>query len=138
MYRTEAERKGLWERDQIHYAEIAHQYPCCDVPTVLGCLHCKIDPDLCKNKAGIISEDASNEDLRAQLRHSCAQVDNLAKLLTSIHMLLYPQPINTEDGRTMVFRPRDVDPHDVLQKLSDRIRALPDELTAIRTDIKTQ
>ncbi len=57
-----------------------------------------------------------------------ARVDIAVKLLTGIHSLLYPAPITTEDGRTMVFRPKDPDPHEVLQELSDRIRAIPEEL----------
>jgi len=60
-----------------------------------------------------------------------ARVDIAVKLLTGIHSLLYPAPITTEDGRTMVFRPKDPDPHEVLQELSDRIRALPDEIAKL-------
>lgn len=60
-----------------------------------------------------------------------ARVDAAVKLLTGIHSLLYPAPVNTADGRTMVFRPSSPDPHEVLQELSDRIRALPDELAKL-------
>lgn len=60
-----------------------------------------------------------------------ARVETAVKLLTGIHALLYPAPIKTEDGRTMVFRPNDPDPHTILQELSDRIRALPDELAKL-------
>ena len=60
-----------------------------------------------------------------------ARVDSAVKLLVGIHSLLYPAPITTADGRTMVFRPEDPDPHTVLQELSDRIRALPDELAKL-------
>lgn len=60
-----------------------------------------------------------------------ARVETAVKLLTGIHALLYPAPIKTEDGRTMVFRPKDPDPHEVLQELSDRIRALPDEVAKL-------
>ena len=66
--------------------------------------------------------------LRAERDHARACLDNAVKLLTGIHALLYPAPVTTEDGRTMVFRPKDPDPHEVLQALSDRIRALPDAL----------
>lgn len=59
MYRTEAERDNLWNRDQIHYAEIAEQYRCDNVPTIGDCLRCDIDPDLCKNKAEIAKEIAA-------------------------------------------------------------------------------
>jgi len=66
-----------------------------------------------------------------------ARVDSAVKLLTGIHSLLYPAPIKTEDGRTMVFRPKDPDPHTILQELSDRIRALPDELAKMeRPNVK--
>lgn len=68
------------------------------------------------------------EVLRAERDHARACLDNAVKLLTGIHALLYPAPVTTEDGRTMVFRPKDPDPHEVLQALSDRIRALPDAL----------
>jgi len=48
------------------------------------------------------------------------------RLLAGIHGLLYPAPRKLEDGRVFVFRPPN--PHEYLQALSDRIRALPDEL----------
>ena len=54
------------------------------------------------------------------------------RLLVGIHSLLYPAPIKMADGRTMVFRPTDPDPHTILQMLSDRIRALPDELAKLQ------
>ena len=68
--------------------------------------------------------------LRAERDHARASFDHSVKLLTSIHSLLYPAPITTPDGRTMVFRPKDQDPHKILQELSDRIRKVPDELEA--------
>lgn len=64
-------------------------------------------------------------------QHARACLDNAVRLLSGIHALLYPAPITAEDGRTRVFRPKDPDPHEVLQALSDRIRALPDELARI-------
>ena len=68
-----------------------------------------------------------------ELQRTRAQVDNAVWLLTGIHSLLYPAPITTPDGRTLVFRPSNPAPHEVLQELSDRIRALPDELAATAT-----
>lgn len=68
---------------------------------------------------------------RQQRDHARACYDSAVKLLTGIHALLYPAPITVPDGRTMVFRPNDPDPHAVLQELSDRIRALPDALAAL-------
>ena len=64
-------------------------------------------------------------------QHARACLDNAVRLLSGIHSLLYPAPVTTGDGRTMVFRPKDPDPHEVLQALSDLIRALPDELAKL-------
>lgn len=69
---------------------------------------------------------------RHETARARAQVDNAVALLTGIHSLLYPAPITTPDGRTLVFRPKDPDPHEVLQELSDRIRALPEKLAALQ------
>jgi hypothetical protein len=60
------------------------------------------------------------------------RLNGTAQLLAGIHSLLYPAPIKMADGRTMVFRPTDPDPHTILQMLSDRIRALPDELAKLQ------
>jgi hypothetical protein len=68
----------------------------------------------------------------AERDHARAHYESAVRLLNGIHALLYPPSIKTPDGRTMVFRPKDPDPHQVLQALSDRIRALPDELAAIQ------
>lgn len=70
------------------------------------------------------------EVFRMERDHARAQFQHAAGLLTGIHALLYPAPIKLEDGRTMVFRPEN--PHEILQTLSDRIRALPDELEKLR------
>jgi hypothetical protein len=72
--------------------------------------------------------DRQIEVLRGERDHQRARVESAVKLLTGIHTLLYPAPVKTADGRTMVFRPKDPDPHEILQELSDRIRALPDEI----------
>ena len=66
--------------------------------------------------------------LRAERNSSRAQVDNLVMQLSSVHAFLYPPAIKLQDGRTMVFRPKDPDPHEVLQELSDRIRAIPQKI----------
>ena len=73
-----------------------------------------------------------NEVLRAERDHARARVDHSVSLLSGIHALLYPAPVRTADGRTMVFRPKpeSLDPHQVLQELSDRIRALPVQMAA--------
>ena len=66
--------------------------------------------------------------LKAERNSARMQVDNLVMRLSSVHSLLYPPAIKLQDGRTMVFRPKDPDPHEVLQELSDRIRAIPQKI----------
>lgn len=66
--------------------------------------------------------------LRAERDQARARVDNAVKLLTGIHSCMYPSAVKMEDGRLMVFRPEN--PHEYLQALSDRIRALPAEMAA--------
>lgn len=68
--------------------------------------------------------------LRAERDHSRAQYDSAIKRIVGIHLLLYPAAVTTDDGRTFVFRPKSPDPHEVLQELSDRIRALSDVVPA--------
>jgi len=77
-----------------------------------------------------LNDEAADEieRLRAERDSARAKVEYTTRLLAGIHALLYPPPVTTADGRTMVFRPKTLDPHEVLQELSDRIRALPDEL----------
>lgn len=77
------------------------------------------------------------ERLAAERDNARERFELTANLLMSIHALLYPPPVTLPDGRTFVFRPEDPDPHTVLQTLSDRIRALPDEIAAIN-DAKEQ
>jgi len=69
-----------------------------------------------------------NEILRLERNHAREQYEHSIKILMSVHSLLYPPPIKLDDGRTMMFRPKDTDPHEVLQALSDRIRAIPDAI----------
>ena len=68
------------------------------------------------------------EILYAEKCFAISRYESAVKLLTGINSLLYPPAIKLPDGRTMVFRPKDPDPHTLLQELSDRIRALPDEI----------
>jgi len=77
-----------------------------------------------------------NEVLLAERDHALTRLDIAVKQLVGIHALLYPAPVAMPDGRTMEFRPKSTDPHEVLQALSDRIRAIPDELEAIRAKAK--
>ena len=54
MFYRQDEREGLWQRNQISFAERAHEYPCCDVPTVTACVLCDINPLDCKNREEIL------------------------------------------------------------------------------------
>lgn len=80
--------------------------------------------------------DRENEVLYHERKRVQASRDNTIRLLLGIHSLLYPAPSIMPDGRTMVFRPKDPDPHTVLQELSDRIRALPDELSRLNAEVE--
>lgn len=92
----------------------------------------RLDADLddCRDKRDALHAEC--EALRFTRVLAQARYENAVKLLTGIHELLYPAPVNTPDGRTLLFRPDDTDPHAVLQLLSDRIRAIPAELEAAR------
>lgn len=70
----------------------------------------------------------------AQRDRASALYDHVMVVLSRIHALLYPRPVAGREGRTMVFRPKSPDPHDVLQELSDRIRALPDEVSGLQQE----
>jgi len=50
VYWTEKERQELWERDQVRFAEISHNYLCCDVPTITKCILCTHNPKQCLNR----------------------------------------------------------------------------------------
>lgn len=72
------------------------------------------------------------ERLRIERDHARALYDGTSRLIVGIYALMYPPKTKLADGRVMVFRPQKLDPHVVLQELSDRIRALPDELAAMQ------
>jgi hypothetical protein len=74
---------------------------------------------------------AEAERLRAERDYSRACLERASALIHGIHALLYPPHVTLSDGRTMAFRPSSLDPHEVLQELSNRIRALPDKLDAL-------
>ncbi len=81
----------------------------------------------CNPERLVLARPGEVEVLQAKLQTSDASVQIAVKLLSGIHALLYPAPRTLPDGRTMVFRPEN--PHEFMQELSDRIRALPDEMT---------
>lgn len=74
---------------------------------------------------------AEVERLRVEREHWHKSFEHVSRILSGIHALMYPEPFTLSDGRTVVFRPKDPGPHEILQALSDRIRAIPDEVAAI-------
>ena len=74
--------------------------------------------------------ERENEVLRIERDHSRRQFSASVELLCGIHHLLYPAPATRDDGVTFVLRPQN--PHEFMQELSDRIRALPNEIEKIR------
>lgn len=55
--------------------------------------------------------------------------DHAVRILTGIHALLYPPRFTDNDGRTWQFK--HLNAEEQMQELSDRIRALPDEIEPI-------
>lgn len=74
-----------------------------------------------------MSEMTEVEMLRAELSANRAAQGKLVKQLASIYALLYPKRVEV-DGKAFEFRPSTVDPHALMQELSDRIRAIPEVL----------
>ena len=92
-----------------------------------------VNPRTCVNGAEWLERlNRQVEIIYCEREHARACFDRTTKLLLGIHAMLYPAPVTVGD-RTMVFRPNNPDPHTTLQELSDRIRALPDELANIST-----
>jgi hypothetical protein len=50
MFWRQDEKESFWKRDQVRFAEKAHEFLCCDIPTVAGCAACEKKPDQCENK----------------------------------------------------------------------------------------
>ena len=90
--------------------------------------------------AGELAELANliyeNEIFSHELDRLRSTLDNAVNLLSRSHALLYPPHITTSDGKVHMFRPTNVDPHVVLQELSDRIRALPEEIASMQRSIE--
>ena len=65
----------------------------------------------------------------AERDHAKACYERAVRILTGIHALLYPPRFTDNDGRTWQFKSPLAE--EQMQELSDRIRALPDEIAAI-------
>ena len=62
----------------------------------------------------------------AERDHANQRYFNAVRLLTGIHTLLYPPRFTDHDGRTWQFKSPFAE--EQMQELSDRTRALPDEI----------
>lgn len=78
--------------------------------------------------AGRSSVEPQINSLRYERDQARYKADHMALLLQGIYALLYPPTVQAPDGKTYAFRPTAMDPHEGLQELSDRIRALPDQI----------
>lgn len=76
-----------------------------------------------------VGSEREREALIAERNHARTCYDRAIRLLTGIHAMLYPSRTTDNDGRTWAFHSPMV--HEQMQELSDRIRALPDELAKL-------
>lgn len=72
----------------------------------------------------------------AERDHARACYDRVVRVLTGIHALLYPPRFSDNDGRTWQFKSPIAE--EQMQALSDRIRALPDEIAAADAAMKSK
>jgi len=73
--------------------------------------------------------------IRDERDHNAAGRDHAIKILSRIHMVIYPMLTKLEKGTTLAFRPPN--PHEYIQAISDRIRAIPDEINQVFTPDRT-
>jgi hypothetical protein len=66
------------------------------------------------------------EVLRHERDHARGCYDRAVKILAGIHAVIYPAIVKLADGRAFAFNSPLL--HEQMQALSDRIRAIPDEL----------
>lgn len=90
--------------------------------------------DLARLRAMWLKEDREREILRSELDRARMTNEHLVKVLSGIYGLLYPPLVKLSDGRAFAFKPQNLDPHEYMQALSDRIRAIPDEIAALPLD----
>ena len=71
----------------------------------------------------------------AERDHARACYERTVLILTGIHAMLYPPRFTDNDGRTWQFKSPLAEAQ--MQELSDRIRAIPDEIAAADEAMKT-
>lgn len=67
--------------------------------------------------------------LRIELHAARQQLDHAHQVLTAIYSLLYPPRQMLLDGRELAFKPQNA--NDWMQRLSDRIRAIPNQIGTV-------
>jgi hypothetical protein len=67
-----------------------------------------------------------NEILSMEKAHNERKAEYFVRLLSGIHALLYPERVTRADGMRFEFHSPYV--HEQMQELSDRIRALPEQI----------
>ncbi len=71
----------------------------------------------------------------AERDHARTCYELTVRILTGIHAMLYPPRFTDNDGRTWQFKSPLAE--EQMQELSDRIRAIPDEIAAADEAMKT-
>lgn len=102
----------------------------------IGATSCCVmsEADLRRLREKWLAEDTQRRVLQLELERVLMMNEHLGKVLLGIRSLLYPPMVKLPDGRTFAFKPKDLDPHACMQELSDRIRAIPDEIAALPLD----
>jgi hypothetical protein len=92
----------------------------------------------CVNRAAAEDQTESNSTAaqraadvhRAERDHARARLDRALRILSDIHAYLYPRLVE-HDGKTYAFNAPNV--HEMMQRLSDRVRAIPDEIERLQS-----
>lgn len=83
-----------------------------------------------ERSAEIVALDSELAATKHQLRAVNLARESLLNILMGINNTILPRIIVHTDGKKYQFRPPEFDPWEILQSLSDRIRAIPDEIYA--------
>lgn len=88
--------------------------------------------DALQRFAGLVAaaeREACARHFHQEMCRMWANYECAVKILTSIHALLYPPIVTDANGQTWKFKSPVSE--EQMQELSDRIRAIPDELAAL-------
>lgn len=82
---------------------------------------------------GMVKLQRSAEIYAAERDHARARYERTVRILIGIHALLYPPRFTDSDGRTRQFKSPFAE--EQMQELSERIRAIPDEIAAAEKEV---